>query len=1644
MESVEARSGSGSGEDEGAFASPALKPLESGRSRSLSSSSASSRSSASPSSVSSRSSCVSRGSSRETSPTDAQAPVPDVHPHARGESRLDKPFSLELPDASSPSVSIFSSASAPHKATGRGRRSQARSRRGSDDFCSPLLSSLSGSSHSVPSSFSLGSPQQQYEGAAARYRLLQLIEEFYGFQQTLESLKQFYLLRTRALEERLAAEVEARQASDLRAVFASDRTSFLQEQLARVTEKLQGDIQRRDELVQILELNLQHLQEQLGLRERQIHALGRVDAQQREQIAQLLQQVERAEKARRSGEAETGEAAEAGGRNNCRPRGTEDPKKEPENEEAARGDGEAKADEEEEKQKKEEKQEKEEEGGEGAKVRLQDRRPSREDMNFASALSGAPSFASALSSLALLPGFASYPFPVISSKEASSPSSPTCSSGGSGPALPSPSGERAGERSGEPDGLTSRPVSPHSRDRPAASALSPTSSAAVLALRERQLERVAGQLDSLNMLCMKQGEELQKALTDLERERRRREAAQREANRERRRREEAVAQIRQSEKSLQYRATLSSSSVPVLIPLPSASSGSAASPLGSSSGALITQLRLPPQEFFADLKAEVDELLALMRMQNLALVSGKRGSFAPGDSADAQSALATSPAEDGHGIDSRRNSRETSRGDRLGREAQGAICASWRAPARPGPRSVSAEEVADAERKRGDGGEEETWEAGSQGVRTPHRRSAGHVERSSEGERRNSADERSGERQKGEVSLGAHGRRGASEDDETEVTSAERSPSRGTSADLQDGEPNEEVDKTAVNSNAHTSAGRSERPGGRSRSGSTPSGPASSALSLVQHARDSVMKAFFPLQASLASLDCEHENATPQVPKRENATHADLRGQQPQALSLPLHGHSPEQRPRRGDGTGEEKREGWREKKREGREDAKTEEEREATALRAASRRECIEASLGSSVRARGSACEARMHTAKARKDLPVILEDSTKRDQNLFGPESAQATLARLSEHDDCGASASSGALGAFLLSAAVVTDGHPWWAASSASLPASRVALAETAPASRCVDRQPAVRSVDWREQCVREGHLTETQRQQSQWGELEPLWFVRGRRREDAASSVTSSVFRLDRDGIEACPAPCADATSTASTATVDSAFAFSGPSSPPRVSASGASPASSPSLTQCSLLSCDPASSLVEFPHEKLGHSLRETRRPSQPLCASVDACTVHLSRVLCGVSSPARAAGPEGGASFSPSVHFVSHFSSHDSRALVASSFLDGTAFPSVSPSVSALASAFLHQTRGTPRTGCPPRWAGSQRRQSHWGERAASPRSETSGDASRRFRSHRLADARRSTAESDGRADCVQSGQDAVFSCSPGVSRSVKPDPGSPRIPSLSEKSLVRRGKVSLPFTQWEASGGDLTVRTDSNVASVPSLAPGCVTNERGKTGVLCESRPYHFVSRPNHSMRTRPCQLSLRGPAGAFSECGSEESRERGTAANGHIAGFCSTAVRGHGMGWSPASALSAGNFILRVSPVNLGPAGGAPVQDGACGSTQCSEPCRKRGLERAYLGHCSPACCAPTMQTLRTGGQLAPALQSPAPLSPLSGGGVSGGGTPRQAWDWNWRPFWLFSSGGAGYEREAFEVLDNFAEDILDGLAVPDIEEGAEEAGD
>ncbi|CBZ52877.1 conserved hypothetical protein [Neospora caninum Liverpool] len=1091
MESVEARSGSGSGEDEGAFASPALKPLESGRSRSLSSSSASSRSSASPSSVSSRSSCVSRGSSRETSPTDAQAPVPDVHPHARGESRLDKPFSLELPDASSPSVSIFSSASAPHKATGRGRRSQARSRRGSDDFCSPLLSSLSGSSHSVPSSFSLGSPQQQYEGAAARYRLLQLIEEFYGFQQTLESLKQFYLLRTRALEERLAAEVEARQASDLRAVFASDRTSFLQEQLARVTEKLQGDIQRRDELVQILELNLQHLQEQLGLRERQIHALGRVDAQQREQIAQLLQQVERAEKARRSGEAETGEAAEAGGRNNCRPRGTEDPKKEPENEEAARGDGEAKADEEEEKQKKEEKQEKEEEGGEGAKVRLQDRRPSREDMNFASALSGAPSFASALSSLALLPGFASYPFPVISSKEASSPSSPTCSSGGSGPALPSPSGERAGERSGEPDGLTSRPVSPHSRDRPAASALSPTSSAAVLALRERQLERVAGQLDSLNMLCMKQGEELQKALTDLERERRRREAAQREANRERRRREEAVAQIRQSEKSLQYRATLSSSSVPVLIPLPSASSGSAASPLGSSSGALITQLRLPPQEFFADLKAEVDELLALMRMQNLALVSGKRGSFAPGDSADAQSALATSPAEDGHGIDSRRNSRETSRGDRLGREAQGAICASWRAPARPGPRSVSAEEVADAERKRGDGGEEETWEAGSQGV-----------------------------------------------------TSAERSPSRGTSADLQDGEPNEEVDKTAVNSNAHTSAGRSERPGGRSRSGSTPSGPASSALSLVQHARDSVMKAFFPLQASLASLDCEHENATPQVPKRENATHADLRGQQPQALSLPLHGHSPEQRPRRGDGTGEEKREGWREKKREGREDAKTEEEREATALRAASRRECIEASLGSSVRARGSACEARMHTAKARKDLPVILEDSTKRDQNLFGPESAQATLARLSEHDDCGASASSGALGAFLLSAAVVTDGHPWWAASSASLPASRVALAETAPASRCVDRQPAVRSVDWREQCVREGHLTETQRQQSQWGELEPLWFVRGRRREDAASSVTSSVFRLDRDGIEACPAPCADATSTASTATVDSAFAFSG--------------------------------------------------------------------------------------------------------------------------------------------------------------------------------------------------------------------------------------------------------------------------------------------------------------------------------------------------------------------------------------------------------------------------------------------------------------------------------------------------------------------
>lgn len=84
---------------------------------------------------------------------------------------------------------------------------------------------------------------------------------------------QYYLIRVKALEERLAVETEARQTAELRVVFASDRTAFLEEQLQKVVAKLKGDVERRDELVQVLELNLQHLQEQLSLRERQIEMM---------------------------------------------------------------------------------------------------------------------------------------------------------------------------------------------------------------------------------------------------------------------------------------------------------------------------------------------------------------------------------------------------------------------------------------------------------------------------------------------------------------------------------------------------------------------------------------------------------------------------------------------------------------------------------------------------------------------------------------------------------------------------------------------------------------------------------------------------------------------------------------------------------------------------------------------------------------------------------------------------------------------------------------------------------------------------------------------------------------------------------------------------------------------------------------------------------------------------------------------------------------------------------------------------------------------------------------------------------------------------------------------------------------------------
>ncbi|KFH15248.1 hypothetical protein TGMAS_260390A [Toxoplasma gondii MAS] len=183
--------------DEDVFSSPALEAADA-RTHSCSlSPSFSSRSSSRASSISSCSS-PSRPASREGCPAPAEAPELDVHPNEKEGGDGGLAFLLEAsPCASSPSVSVLSVS--PHNApTGRGRRSagqgpRARSRRASEDFSSPLLSSSSpsGSSHSVPSSFSLSSsPQQLFENAASRYRLLQLIEEFYGFQQTLESLKQ--------------------------------------------------------------------------------------------------------------------------------------------------------------------------------------------------------------------------------------------------------------------------------------------------------------------------------------------------------------------------------------------------------------------------------------------------------------------------------------------------------------------------------------------------------------------------------------------------------------------------------------------------------------------------------------------------------------------------------------------------------------------------------------------------------------------------------------------------------------------------------------------------------------------------------------------------------------------------------------------------------------------------------------------------------------------------------------------------------------------------------------------------------------------------------------------------------------------------------------------------------------------------------------------------------------------------------------------------------------------------------------------------------------------------------------------------------------------------------------------------------------
>jgi len=119
----------------------------------------------------------------------------------------------------------------------------------------------------------------------------------------------------------------------------------------------------------------------------------------------------------------------------------------------------------------------------------------------------------------------------------------------------------------------------------------------ILFAREEQLERLTKELDATNLNCLMQMETLNTSSKELESVADKQAKLQRELKKERTLRQYLQARLAQKERSAVYKSALSNSSVPVMVAVPD-----------------IQHLRpdsavIPPTEFLAELKSEVETLL---------------------------------------------------------------------------------------------------------------------------------------------------------------------------------------------------------------------------------------------------------------------------------------------------------------------------------------------------------------------------------------------------------------------------------------------------------------------------------------------------------------------------------------------------------------------------------------------------------------------------------------------------------------------------------------------------------------------------------------------------------------------------------------------------------------------------------------------------------------------------------------------------------------------------------------------------------------------------------------------------------------------------------------------------------------------------